>query len=118
MYLHAEQSEVKNSADHGGERLAMSGGAALDGVDHGSEHSATSGAAAYGCSRRWRGARRRRRSRRVNLRLGLDELLESVGCSWAGPVARERINWWPMLADVRSSVDGKDGVTAERSRFT
>ena len=49
MYLHAEQSEAKNSADHGGEHLAMSGGAALDGVDHGSEHSATSGAAAYGC---------------------------------------------------------------------
>jgi len=39
----------KNSADHGGEHLAMSGGAALDGADHGSEHSATSGAAAYGC---------------------------------------------------------------------
>ena len=74
MYLHAEQWEAKNSADHGGEHLAMSGGAALDGADHGSEHSATSGAAAYGCSRRWRGARRRRRSRRVNLRPGLDEL--------------------------------------------
>ena len=49
VYLHAEQSETKNSTDHGGEHLAMSGSAALDGVDHGSEHSETSGAAAHGC---------------------------------------------------------------------
>ena len=110
VYLRAEQPEAKNSADHEGQNLAMSGGAALDNADHGSEHSATSGAMAHG----WVAAARQASEPEAGTR----RAVESVGCSWAGPVARERINWWPMLADVRSSVDGTCDVTAERSRFT
>ncbi|RLN30370.1 hypothetical protein C2845_PM05G33920 [Panicum miliaceum] len=41
-YLHAEQSEGKNGANHRALHLAMGGGA-----DDGSEHSATSGSAAH-----------------------------------------------------------------------
>ena len=72
-----EQSEAKNSADHGGEHLAMSGGAALDGADHGSEHSATSGAMSHG----WVAAARQASEPEARTR----RAVESVGCSWAGP---------------------------------
>jgi hypothetical protein len=105
VYLHAEQSEAKNGADHGGEHLAMNGGASLDGTDHGSEHSATSGGSVHGGWRR-RGARCRRRrvkvdggsqTRRVNPKPRLDELWKV----WAvvGPDQQARIAL-KLLADA------------------
>lgn len=109
VYLHAEQSEAKNGADHGGEHLAMNGGASLVGTDHGSEHSATSGGSVHGGWRR-RGARCRRRvsrrggsqTRRVNPRPRLDELWKVWAV--AGPDQQARIAL-KLLADAPTRPD-------------